>query len=786
MAASDQITIPLTFSTDSVIVSNIAQNDSVWSYVSYNGMPSLGSDGAPMLPCKYLTLSVPYNARNISVSVSASCHTDIALNHSVYPSQPCKAISDTTASAFCMDTLIYASSVMYPSLIADKVSEGYYLGENRVLSIAIHPVLYNPKTKTIRINEQFDVIISYDLVNMNPNSLLYPQSSSLRSEFWENTRSCVANPEVVENNAYNPPRLHRFNPDDTCITDSVIDPNPQIMFHFPEDEYIVVVPDSLKKSVTKLVALKRQKGYKTGLVTVESILSNPVVEDGDVILNDSGNVISALNDDAGKIRQYLKGAFKAGTRFVLFVGKDVPFRYGYTSSADSALLSPSDLYYSELNSDWSSFSTDAIDFQPELYVGRLPAVDGDEIDSYIDKLLLYELNPGKGDTDYLTRCFFTQCAQLQKNDEAHYVYNYLNSTFPDWTLMEEITATNPKGRDVISNMHYNPSGFYSLHGHGNSRHITVNHIRTMPDNHRPYTITADEDGGGYGYDTSGCGIDLVGNGTKPGVMYSIACTTMPFDDYRENGGVGIWSMGESYVFGKDYGGIAYLGNTRSGYYSTNYSGTNSNCSASLEAAFCNLVKNKTFYKIGQLEAESKTIPNAVNDDFSRPYPPRCRIRHNLLGDPEVELWTAQPQVIGNGIEVVRNNSSVIVTGIGGTGSSIVGICANGGFCRKDTTSTGSVTFNSVPSNCTVMVYQHDALPYVAPLVLQNTNISKSQYVIASDVLAGSNVDSNRTAGDVTIKSGVEYEIEYKGEITFGPGFAVDKGATFTVTPSDYR
>lgn len=85
-----------------------------------------------------------------------------------------------------------------------------------------------------------------------------------------------------------------------------------------------------------------------------------------------------------------------------------------------------------------------------------------------------------------------------------------------------------------------------------------------------------------------------------------------------------------------------------------------------------------------------------------------------------------------------------------------------------------------------MVYQHDALPYVAPLVLQNTNISKSQYVIASDVLAGSNVDSNRTAGDVTIKSGVEYEIEYKGEITFGPGFAVDKGATFTVTPSDYR
>ena len=57
--------------------------------------------------------------------------------------------------------------------------------------------------------------------------------------------------------------------------------------------------------------------------------------------------------------------------------------------------------------------------------------------------------------------------------------------------------------------------------------------------------------------------------------------------------------------------------------------------------------------------------------------------------------------------------------------------------------------------------------------------------MASDVVAGSNVDANRTAGDVTIKSGTEYEIEYKGSVTLGPGFKVEKGAAFTVTPSEY-
>ena len=69
--------------------------------------------------------------------------------------------------------------------------------------------------------------------------------------------------------------------------------------------------------------------------------------------------------------------------------------------------------------------------------------------------------------------------------------------------------------------------------------------------------------------------------------------------------------------------------------------------------------------------------------------------------------------------------------------------------------------------------------------LQNTTLSRSQYVIASNVTAGSSIDSIRTTGDVIIPAGVEYEIEASGVVRLEDGFKVEKGATFAVYPSSF-
>ena len=49
--------------------------------------------------------------------------------------------------------------------------------------------------------------------------------------------------------------------------------------------------------------------------------------------------------------------------------------------------------------------------------------------------------------------------------------------------------------------------------------------------------------------------------------------------------------------------------------------------------------------------------------------------------------------------------------------------------------------------------------------------------------SGNAIDSNRTPGNVTVKNGIEYEIEASGTVTLQDGFVVEKGAKFAVYPS---
>ena len=77
---------------------------------------------------------------------------------------------------------------------------------------------------------------------------------------------------------------------------------------------------------------------------------------------------------------------------------------------------------------------------------------------------------------------------------------------------------------------------------------------------------------------------------------------------------------------------------------------------------------------------------------------------------------------------------------------VAGIGANG--------SRGTVAFGN----------RYDGLPSV----LVGERVERSQYVIANDVYAGRNVDTNRTAGDLTIAEGSEYEIETKGQVVLAP------------------
>lgn len=116
---------------------------------------------------------------------------------------------------------------------------------------------------------------------------------------------------------------------------------------------------------------------------------------------------------------------------------------------------------------------------------------------------------------------------------------------------------------------------------------------------------------------------------------------------------------------------------------------------------------------------------------------------------------------------------------------IVAYYSNEGIIGRKTVNHGSLTLTGISPNSSIMVYKHNYIPFIVPMILQNISLSRSQYVIATDVTAGNSVDSKRTPGDVIVENGTEYEIEASGTVTLHDGFKVEKGATFAVYPSSF-
>ena len=69
----------------------------------------------------------------------------------------------------------------------------------------------------------------------------------------------------------------------------------------PFHEYVIITSNTLKNSFTNFILWKKRKGLDIGVVTTQEIYNNY-----------SGDDISGIYDDAGKIRQYLSDAYQNG------------------------------------------------------------------------------------------------------------------------------------------------------------------------------------------------------------------------------------------------------------------------------------------------------------------------------------------------------------------------------------------------------------------------------------------------------------------------------------------
>ncbi len=762
-----------------------------YTTVNYDGMFNSGEPGMPSLPVDYIKLSVPYNATNFTVTATLQNNTISNLNsYLVYPCQPSRMMNDTTPIVIIPpDASVYNSGSYYPSRNAWVVDEGFLAGENHIVTVAVMPVSYRHRalgsvtTNQLRESQTVRIVLSYDLTDTPSMYPIIRQDSTLRQEGYALTRSMVANPDNVISFAPTQMDMDPLDPNGLISGDGlnggIEPPDPGNISHdtiahdggeleqmtYP---YLIVTTPELKHSLRRLAALKRQKGYNVKIVTMDEVMNHPYACLGDRIKQSDGTYQVAYSDSAGCLRQYLRFAFRVlGTQYVLLAGKSIPYRH-----RDYMLVNPifangevvdttyetidcvSDFYYIELNSDWSNEITD---HDPDLYVGRIICESSDLINNYMDKLFRYDFNPGNGDYSYLNKAFLQEGYEFKNslkifNNTIKPIYDASNQI-----MIEELyNQLRPTGKEVIDTLNSIPVGLMCIFNHGDTANIEI----YGPDASKRRLFIVSESSL-----DAGNGLNCLRNNYKPSIFYSPACITVPFDN--KNG----ISMGESYTIGKNYGGPVYIGYTRK---------IRINRAKSALDHFAICLKNSQ-YVLGVADAISVSECNQdlILSSFDKQ---DISLIHAYIGDPSLEIWTDIPETY-SGISIIRTDNTLSVTNIN-RDSTIVSYCSNSGIIRKQLSSS-SVTLTDVSPNGSIMLYRHNCIPYIAPMLLQNVTLNKSQYVIARDVTAGFCVDSNRTNGDVIVNNGVEYEIEASGTVTLYDGFKVERGASFSVIPSTF-
>lgn len=741
-----------------------------YTHVTYDGLDYISEPGKPQLPVKYVQLMVPYNATNITVSCSYSLRRTRVLDAKILPVEV-PQVADETASetpVIAEDSTIYGVDAQFPAVRAEVVSDGYFMGDNRVITLAFYPMQYNPISGQVAYYSGLSASVSYDL-GTAPANVLHRNNTSARNEDLTMLAEMVVNPLQIQ--AFKAPASHNYSQGDNAT-------HPLVESY----DYTIITTRDLKPAFKRLIALKRQKGYSAGAVCIEDIMQNPNVNGGDSIFDANNNLVSVIADSAGVIRQYLKRAFENGTRYVLMGGDNIPFRYGYADSNSSYPNAydlhhkqvPTDWYYSELNTNWNidgdnwygeyTILDSILDNQAELYVGRIMFTTSESVNNYTDKLLRYELNPGNGDCQYLNNFSISECDNFKT---AEILKPYYKAIWPNDTIHIQEAESIPSAYGVLNDINTNKYGIVSFNVHANPWAFFVNYINKRE------AITKDNNLVYPTPNVNTVGIDQLTNKLHPFIIYSYGCEPVPFDIYTQYSGrtySGL-NIGQVFTLDKDKGGIALFGNTRDGYVSRNHELIKSSL---LEKCFLSAIKSKHF-KAGEAESFSKNLYNGKTKSYI------CFV-HNLIGEPEFDIWTDKPQLLGQYSFSYSDNSINISVNENLTDSIFIGICNNDTSFIKHI-SNADYTIDEVSPNSILMLYNHDAYPIISSLKLQKCEITNSQYVITPSVLIGENTDINRMQGEVIIKEGVTYELETKRGAEIASGFSVEKGATFSVSVS---
>jgi hypothetical protein len=414
------------------------------------------------------------------------------------------------------------------------------------------------------------------------------------------------------------------------------------LWYNPKIEMLIISPNDQDfiDALKPLMDWKNEKGLKT------IILSNFSLYQG--------------IDNAEKIRNMIKSYYeKENIKWVLLAGDAqedlIPTRNVYnpdvlrwgggrTETIPGENYKPTDFYYADLTGSWDSdgdgkwgeaprdnlYGLDEISWIPEVYVGRFPANDANELEIMVNKTLKYEKNPETG--DWMNRMLLAggvSSWSVSGQDSGEYesaltsyiVQNYAKSKINYTHLVREsgnLTRTNFK------NLFNNGSSTVIMAGHGSPTTYYIDPSTT-------------------GYTTSDAATSS--NAYMPSLVYIDACSTSSYDA-NDN------SIGETLIKRINGGAIGAIGGLRVTWYfegDENLEKLNRGNAKMFWKEFFQEEKfqqGKALYdsKVSYINSDYYTHGSGSTIyDFER----KNILTYNLLGDPEIDIYTNKPQQAKN-------------------------------------------------------------------------------------------------------------------------------------------
>ena len=552
-----------------------------YDVVSLDGAEFTAEPAEPMLPALNIQLVLPADAR--CTGVTATCRGTVLIpgTFEILPApRPARYASRAAAKVPQPNTHVYDSVLPYPREAARLAGVGNLAGHS-IASVQIVPLSYVPATGELFLHREIELV--------------------LRTEGGQGGRTSAAGARggvtraVVERSVMNP-----WNVDvravaarDRASGDGDFD-------------YLIICPEALAPEFERLAEWKTRKGVLTKIATLEEIEADTRFVGGDA---------------AERMRSCVAHYYdESGITWVLLGGDTdvVPAREAYDFFYDQGL--PCDLYYADLDGSWDEDGDgrwgengeDGIDMYADVFVGRAPVSTLAEAAAFIDKVLEYEGAGLAPADDYQLKMLYL--GEILWDDPDPYTDGAVACEMVDGYVPPRFDPAQ-KLYESDGNLSLAPTmaaledgyGIVMHQGHSNTGEVSIGQDEI--------TIAS---------------LDGLTNGARGGLWYSVGCWSAALDED---------AFGEYWLTNEDGGGVAYVGNARYGWGCPGYPGQ---CVSDLYSQqFFNSLFVKDLVHAGAVHADAKHyyVGLAKIDDYMR----YAMYELNLLGDPEMPIWTDTPR-----------------------------------------------------------------------------------------------------------------------------------------------